>query len=156
MRLRWATVGLSAVLALSACSPAPESVAYGVEECGFCRMVIADPPFAAQAVSRTGRTFKFDSVECMAAFVLRGDLAAEETHSLWVQDLDSPGPWLRAEKAAFLHGGVLRSPMGLSLAAVDASRIDSAASRRHQGERLSWDEVLDLVERAWSIEVNGR
>lgn len=137
-------------LVVSGCRAGPEPVQYGVEECAYCRMVIDEPGFGAQAVSVRGKAYKFDSVECLAGFVLSGVLAEEEIGSLWVADFTDPGHWVPARQAVYLRSQGVRSPMGLGLAA-HGSR-DGAEEHRSavEGELLTWEEVQEVVNREWA------
>ncbi len=48
----------AAVILLAACggddAPAPPEIQYGLEECGFCRMIISEEKYAAAAVDEAG------------------------------------------------------------------------------------------------------
>ena len=109
---------LLALLALAACSaPKPVPIVVGEDLCAFCGMQVSDPRYPAQVVTRTGKAYKFDSLECMLSFLHEGHVAARDVHSLWVTDFARPGRLLRAEEARYLRSGDLRSPMGLNVAA---------------------------------------
>jgi copper chaperone NosL len=68
-------------------------------------------------VTKTGKVYKFDSVECMVAFVMEGHVPADQVHSAWVTDYLRPGTWLKADEARYLQSVKVRSPMGLNLSA---------------------------------------
>lgn len=109
---------LAMTLLLSGCSePKPATIVIGQDVGAFCGMVISDPRFAAQIVTKTGKTYKFDSIECMVAFMVEATVPEDDVHSAWVSDYDAPGTWLRADEARYLQSALLRSPMGLNLSA---------------------------------------
>ncbi len=84
---------LMTVILITGCEPKPQPIHFGSDQCDYCRMMITEQDFASQAVNNQGRAFKFDSVECMAAF----DLTAENRdniHSLWVPDFLNREEWL--------------------------------------------------------------
>jgi copper chaperone NosL len=133
---------LVAALFLAACSAAPEAVHWGVEECAQCQMVISDDRYAAQVVDQRGKTYKFDAIECMTAFLNSDRLAAADIHSVWVAD--GRDAWVRAEDAHFVHSESIRSPMGGGLT---AHATADAARQLHAevgGEILVWAAVLEL------------
>jgi len=111
-------------------------------------MGIADTRFAGQAISRTGKRWKFDSVECLAGFVQSRDPDIE-LHSLWVSGFDDPDAWLPVSEALFLHSSTLASPMGMGFAAFSSESARAHAREQFPGEPLSWDEVQARVARAW-------
>src|SRR5690606_35879538 len=69
-RTRARCLAAVAVLALApaACGVRPAHVHLGADECAHCRMVITDRRFAAQLLTDRGRSYLFDSIECLAAF----------------------------------------------------------------------------------------
>jgi nitrous oxide reductase accessory protein NosL len=69
-------------------------------------------------------------------------VAAAETHSVWVTDLEQGDGWLRAEDAAFLRSPALRTPMGGGLAAFASAADAGAAAADLGGVVLTWTEVL--------------
>lgn len=131
--------------AASACSPQPQPIAWGEDVGDFCRMVIVDQRYGAELVTNRGRVYKFDSVECLAGFLLAMDDTGA-VHSLWVTPFQSPGDLIRIEDAIFLHSATLKSPMGANLTAfrTDAITPEGLVSS-FGGEVLDWAGVLALV-----------
>ena len=120
----------------------PADVHIGTEECAHCSMMISDRRFATQVLNTKGRSWKFDSIECLRAFVHAGTLGRDELHSAWVTD-GNDETWVRAETAAFLRSDAVRSPMGgglLAFAAVSAAH--AASEDAGDGTVMSWPEVL--------------
>ena len=133
--------------ALEACAPdGPRAIAYGRDQCAFCRMVVSEPRFAAALVSAKGRTFVFDSIECLAGYCLQSEatFGADPARSLWVTDSERPGTLIRAERARFLREEGPSSPMGKGLLAV-SSPVDLRGTSG--ATAVSWTEVLALMER---------
>jgi copper chaperone NosL len=132
-------------LLLGACAGGPQPVHWGVEECAHCQMVISDDRFAGQVVDRRGNTYKFDAIECMAAFLNGRAVAAEDVAGAWVAD--GPDAWVPSESATFVHSADIRSPMGGGYTA----HADSDAARQLHAEvggiLLTWRDVLERVER---------
>jgi len=111
---------------LVACAPGrPDAIAYGLDACAYCRMLIADGRFAAAIVTAHGRTVKFDSIECLLDYYHQA-AAAHDVASVWVTDLRHPGTLIDATNARFINLGGGRTPMGRGWAAVATAR-DAAA-----------------------------
>jgi copper chaperone NosL len=145
--LRGARASLLSLVALAAaaCAPEPEPIAYGEDLCAHCRMVIVDERYGAELVTTKGRIFKFDSIECLADYVLRS-IDAADVHSLWVTDYRAPGTLIDVTDATFLHSPALNSPMGANLTAFTASGITpDDLLEEFGGEVLDWAGVLDRV-----------
>lgn len=143
---------LSAAI-LMGCEPKPQPINYGSDECAYCRMMITDKEFGSQIVNNQGRAYKFDSVECMAAYDLTED--DENFHSKWVPNFLDSDEWLKAEEAVFLHSETLRSPMGLFLSAY-ANRASAEEMRdEYDGEIADYETVKQIVEREWLSNGSG-
>ncbi|AHG92566.1 NosL family protein (plasmid) [Gemmatirosa kalamazoonensis] len=132
---------LALVAALAAaCTPdGPRAIAYDEESCGFCRMTISDRRFGAEVITATGRIHTFDSVECLAAFVLAQDSAA--VRGVWVSDWNHPGTFLAADSAEFRRlQGAAGSPMGKGFVATQRGVVPAGA--RAAGATMRWSDVL--------------
>ncbi|NBC18911.1 MAG: hypothetical protein GVY18_16540 [Bacteroidetes bacterium] len=139
------------LLLLAGCTPEPEPIRYGQDECAYCRMAITDPRYGSELVTSTGKTYMFDSIECLAAHVqtTAQESPEIEVHSLWVTDYTRPEHLIRVDAAAFLHSDSLRSPMALNVAAFgDRARRD-AAHDSLGGTPMGWAEVKHLVQEQW-------
>jgi copper chaperone NosL len=115
-------------------------VALGQEECGYCRMTVADARFAAEARTAHGRVHVFDSIECLAGYA--NATPAGELRGVWVTDYDHPGSFLAADSAAFWRVGGVGSPMGKGLLATAGPPPAGVAE---VGAPLRWRDVLALV-----------
>ncbi|MEO5568996.1 MAG: hypothetical protein ABIR92_10920 [Gemmatimonadaceae bacterium] len=105
----------STVFAASlACAAPTHAIAFGVDSCAECRMLVSDRRFGAQVILATGKAITFDSIDCMRAYVARG-VAVEET---WVVDAAHPGTLVREANAVLRRDGGMRPPMGVEYAVV--------------------------------------
>ena len=137
---------LPLVLLIAACEPAPRDIQFGQDECAFCQMRVSDRAFATQLVTTQGRNFIFDSVECLAAHVERGDVAAENIHSIWVANFADPeGEPVDAESAIYLQSETLSSPMGLALSAYPDRATAEQHRDEYEGTLHDWSEVREIV-----------
>lgn len=130
------------------CEPKPQPIHYGSDQCDYCRMMITDQEFASQAVNNQGRAYKFDSVECMAAFDLTFD-NPDNIHSLWVPDFLNREDWLQAGEAYYLFSETLRSPMGLNLSAYATRGQAEEMLSEYGGEIVAYERVRTIVQQAW-------
>ena len=134
--------------ALSACAVSePRPIAYGHDECAFCRMIVTDSRFAGALVTAKGRTLAFDSVECLASYCTQesGAHGRNAAQSIWVSDYEHPGHLIPARRARFIRMDGPDNIMGKGLAAF---RSDADAHHVASGSATSgWDEVLALVAR---------
>lgn len=137
------------ILLAAGCSMEPEPIDYGMDECVYCRMIISEHQFGAVLVTSRGRSEKFDAVECMGAFILDGMIEEDNVHSLWTTDFENPGTLIDATEALYLHSPNLTSPMGLNVSAYSSEEFANEMLRRYDGELITWNRVMDLVEQVW-------
>jgi copper chaperone NosL len=131
------------------CSPEPQPIIFGNDQCTHCKMIISDMRYGAELVSNKGKIYKFDSVECLAAFSLSQTFAGEEIHSMWVINFAEPQALIAATTAVYLHSPQLPSPMGLNLSAFSERMSAQKLSNHYPGNIITWQDVQSLVGNEW-------
>lgn len=152
MTRRRALLVLGAAAAALACggtaasAPAPAAIAYGRDECDYCRMTIDDPALAAQHVGADGRAHRFGEVGCLLAWLAeRGADGAAAGGTAFVAvpatAASSDPSWLAASSARYARG-IVRTPMRFDLTAhapggAAAATLDWARLLREGKPRVS-------------------
>jgi copper chaperone NosL len=133
-------VALVLTALVSACAPrGPRAIAYDAEACHYCRMTISDARFGAEALTSTGKTQTFDSIECLASFV--ASQASDAVRGVWVSDWNHPGTFLAADSAEFRRvSGPAGSPMGGGWVATAPRHAPNGLE--NAGTALRWSDVL--------------
>jgi copper chaperone NosL len=107
-------------------------------------MTIAEPRFAAQLVTRTGKVFVFDEPGCLAAFLARGQVSPGKVSSIWVNDFLDPDSLLDARGATYLRVESVNTPMGTHVIATrPGPRADSLRAALG-AQPLAWEQVRAL------------
>jgi len=91
-----------------ACAAPVHAIAFGVESCAECRMLVSDSRFGAQLVTKTGKTITFDSIACLHAYMVRTGATGET----WVVDARHPGTLIAEKSAQILADSATHPPMG--------------------------------------------
>ena len=127
---------LGTALAASACAANPH-IAFGADQCAECRMTIADRRFGAVLVMGTGKTFVFDSVDCLLEYLERDP--AGDSRDVRVIDAAQPGTLIPTVGAVFVRQGALRPPMGstVAFASTNAARETTGIT----AERFTWQDL---------------
>ncbi len=121
------SVTAGAMLAATACAANPH-IGFGTDLCAECRMVVSDRRFGALLVTGTGKSLPFDSVDCLLEYLDANPSVTRK--AIYVVDAASEGALLPAEQAMYVVNGVMRPPMGSTVAYAKASSTD--------GHSLSW------------------
>ena len=130
------------VLAFTNCNSGPEPIRYGVDACTQCKMTITDKRFGAEVVTKKGRVFKFDDLNCLCAFLKDEQVPEVDINQIVVVDFSVTGTFVPVQQAFYFKDEKVKSPM----------RGDIASFSKHQdllalekaigaGRRLQWDEV---------------
>ena len=127
-------------LILWGCSVRPEPINYGSDGCHFCSMTIVDRQHAAQIVTKKGKAFKFDAVECMVNHLKDIDVASIEL--FLVNDYQVPGELIDAKKSTFLISKEIPSPMGEYLSAFPTRAEAENIEAENNGKLYSWEALL--------------
>ena len=123
-------------LLLAACSPEPRSIEYGFDSCDFCKMTIVDQQHAAQAVTKKGKVYNFDAIECLVPFL---ENEGEESFAfLLAADYEAPGALTDARKSTFLISKAIPSPMGAFLSAFSEAGRARAVQAEKGGVLFDW------------------
>jgi len=147
--MRRKVVLLLGLMLLTACiSQEPSDIPLHAEECEYCKMVISDERFTAQLVSDKGKSYPFDSIECMAAYAHQNPEIATGA-KLYVSDFTQPGQWLTIEEASIYQSEDIQSPMGLSLFAIH--RESSVPNLIERAEQQQWRQTVEYVTENWKM-----
>jgi len=132
--------GVMLLLLTTGCKVEPKPIAYGKEGCHFCRMTIVDQQHAAQIVTRKGKVFSFDAIECMVNYTKEMDI--DEVQLFLCNHYSVPEELIDASKATFLISAQIPSPMGAFLTAFKTRQAAEEVNADNQGELFTWDELV--------------
>ncbi len=127
------------LLVLAGCTNTPKPIAYGSDGCHFCSMTIVDKQHAAQFMTKKGRSYTFDAIECMLNHVKEMDATTVDLYL--VNDYGAPGETIDAVKATFLISENIPSPMGEFLSAFATREAATYAQEKNEGELFTWKEL---------------
>lgn len=128
------------LLIFASCEVSPKPINYGSDGCHFCSMTIVDRQHAAQIVTKKGKAFKFDAVECMLNHMK--DIDTVEVALYFCNYYEQPGELIAAQEATYLISENIPSPMGEYLTAFDNMEAATVAKEENGGELYSWNELL--------------
>ena len=133
--------GATAFMNLSACSTGPEPIRYGQDECVHCKMTLTDRRFGAEVVSVKGKIFKFDDLNCLAAWLDTGTLPQDQVAQTVAVDFQGNGIFIDVQKAFFLRNEALKSPMRGDVAAFSDKTALETVKSELGGEAMTWETV---------------
>jgi len=136
-------VGFLFLLLTFSCKVAPETIDYGKDQCSFCVMNIVDKTHAAQYVTKKGKQFKFDAIECLVNDL--GEKNENDLAIILVADYGNPGEMIYAKTATYLISPEIKSPMGANLSAVSTLEKATELQQKHSGEIYTWKTLKERL-----------
>lgn len=133
-------LGIAGIVWVSGCTPEPRPIQYGQEACQTCKMTLAEKNFGGELVTRKGKVYVFDDVNCLLSFYHNGTSPGELAFTL-VVDYEHPGEFLDAGETFFVKSEAFRSPMAGNVAAFKTYDRAMAFKREKGGILLGWAEV---------------
>lgn len=134
---REAVIALAGTALTLACgrgrSNQPIAIAYGRDECAWCRMPVDDPTLAAEWIDPDASPLLFGEPGCLLSW-LAAHRGARGTAWVRIRDGDQ---WLQADAAVFVHA-IGATPMAFNLAA-----YRSAPPAAGDGPPLRWVQLLE-------------
>ncbi len=124
------------------CTVKPEPLHYGTDQCHACKMTLIDKKFGAELVTRKGKVYKFDDLNCMINFLNSGYLEEREIAHRLVIDYAQPGKLVDATQAFYLKSSEIRSPMASGVAAFESDKTKDTYARQWQAIYLTWGELI--------------
>ncbi len=139
MRQGWMIMVLIGMVAAS-CEIKPQPISYGTDVCQFCSMTIVDMQHAAEVVTKKGKAFKYDSIECLLN--ARGEFKENAIALYLCNHYTGSGELIPMEEASFLISEALPSPMGAYLTAFDTKMEALEIKDELGGDLYNWEELL--------------
>lgn len=133
--------GLLLVTLLS-CEVEPEPLQYGQDACYTCKMTLMDKKFGAELVSKKGKVYKFDDVNCMLTFYNSGEILPQDFAYRLVTDFSQPAKLIEAADAFYLKSPAIKSPMASQVAAFQEKENMEKIKKEFSGIYLVWGELV--------------
>ncbi|MBG7631201.1 MAG: nitrous oxide reductase accessory protein NosL [Bacteroidetes bacterium] len=129
-------VSLVILMLTISCKIEPEAINYGKDQCSFCKMNIVDKTHSAQFVTKKGKQFKFDAIECLVNDL--NEKSEEDLAIILVANYGDPGKMIDAKTATYLISKEIKSPMGANLSALSTSEKAIEIQQKHTGGIYGW------------------
>ena len=128
------------------CSVEPQPINYGSDACDFCKMTIVENRWAAEIVTKKGKAYKYDAIECMMNYMNRNDISPSNLALLLVDDYSHPGVLIDATKATYIKSEAIPSPMGAFISAFNNADAANTTVAEKGGEVFDFTELKSRFE----------
>jgi copper chaperone NosL len=123
----------------TSCSIEPKKIEYGSDACHYCKMTIVDQQHAAEIVTKKGKAFKYDAIECMMNDIEEKDF--NEIGLFLVTDYVTPEKLVDATKATYLISKHIQSPMGANLSGFEKQSKVQEFVKDDEDKVFTWEEL---------------
>lgn len=141
MRIVVLSLGCLVLLSFISCSTEPEPLVYGKDVCHVCKMTLMDKKFGAELVTKKGKVYKFDDMNCFLNFYNSGYEAVQDFEHKLVVDYSKAGTLIDATSAFYLKSEAIRSPMNGQVAAFESKSSMDVFKKEWTAIYLGWAEV---------------
>ncbi|MBK7433564.1 MAG: nitrous oxide reductase accessory protein NosL [Chitinophagaceae bacterium] len=135
------TVALALLLSLNSCTPKPEPIATGKDNCSFCKMTISDGRFSCEFVTKKGKPYKFDDTHCLLAFLNTKFIEQKDIHSYYFADFNAPSNLLPSGKALLYQSTCFKGPMNGNLVAFSDAEGMKKTTTACNGSQVNWEQI---------------
>jgi copper chaperone NosL len=119
----------------------PIPIKLNTDNCDFCKMGISDGKHGAEIITQKGRAYKFDDIACMANY---GKEHPEmQIKAYYVHDYTKNNELIPAEKAFFISGGIIKSPMNGKTAAFSNKSQAKAFEAKLKAIEIEWMTIIE-------------
>lgn len=133
---------ITILLLLVSCKVEPKKINYGVDHCTHCDMTVVDKAFACEYVTKKGRSYPFDAVECIVQKMNQENNEANLAFIL-VSDFQNPGNLIPASSATYLMTPKIKSPMGANLSAFKSLEKAQKVQQELGGDIYNWQQLKE-------------
>ena len=124
------------------CEVKPEPIRFGKDACHHCKMTLMDPKFGAELVTKKGRIFIFDDVNCLSDYLKESTLEDVQIAHLLIIDFDQPETLIEAKSAFYIQAEEIKSPMASRIAAFSSDKSRNNYLQEWEGSvAMNWDEM---------------
>ncbi len=144
--LNYLLLFISTIFIINSCSePTARDIEYNQDQCNLCQMKVTDQRYGAELITKKGKLYFYDSVECLGNEINKESFKSEDIHSLWVTDYTAPKKLIDAKKSYYLHSEKMPSPMGMFLTAFADKATAEKFQQKNGGELMNWTELLEYL-----------
>ena len=129
------------MLGLNSCNHNPQKINIGVENCSFCKMIISDNRFGAEAITQKGKIYKFDEIQCLLNFI-KSEKENFKDADFYFTDFETKHDLIKSSGGFLLKSDALKSPMNGNIAAFSSKQSLQNALAKYSGQEVEWNELL--------------
>jgi copper chaperone NosL len=133
---------IGVLFTLISCKVEPQKINYGQDHCAFCEMTVVDKTHASEYVTKKGKSYIFDSIECMVQKINEENNEGELAYIL-VANYQKPGELINAQNSTYLITKKIKSPMGAYLSAFSSLENAKKVENELGGKIYNWQQLKE-------------
>lgn len=121
----------------------PQPIHVNIDHCEFCRMTIADIKFSTELVTKKGRVYKFDDINCMINYLK--DNSTDTIQSVYATQYHENSGLIDATEAFYVTHSSLKSPMGGNTIAFYSKANANRYATNLNTKTMNYSEICKMV-----------
>ncbi len=139
---------LLGLMFIAACSYEPVPIEIGKDVCEHCKMTIVDPKWGAELITKKGKIYKYDVIECLILHSKTFD--KNSIHSAWTINYLNNKQFIEVENAIYLRNKEISSPMGINAISLSNKNEIQKLNFKSSTEPFDWNKLLKIVDSEFS------
>lgn len=127
-------------ISLSCDSSQSQPIKLHGDKCDYCSMAISDAKFGAELITKKGRVYKFDDIQCLQRYCKENPKT--EYASFFVHDYSKSNILIDATKAFYIHHESFNSPMRGDIAAFSSKEEATKHSNKLKVPIMTWANLI--------------
>ncbi len=133
---------LGMALSFIACNTGPREIAYGSQDCTFCKMTIMDKRFGCQIMNTKGKAYSFDDLSCLVGYLQTDIIQQKDISAIYIPDYLGENKLHKAGELQFVASEQFRSPMSGNIAAFVSADSANEYAGKMNGKKVAWSEIV--------------
>jgi copper chaperone NosL len=130
---------LCSILFISCNNNEAQPIKLNTDKCDFCAMTISNGRLGAEIITKKGRAYKFDDINCFKAYI-RGNVKVTIA-SFFVSDYTQSNVLIDATKAFYVTSESIKSPMGGNTAAFKTKEMAADFANKNNSVVKTWQDI---------------
>jgi copper chaperone NosL len=127
------------ILFISCNNNEAQPIKLNTDKCDFCEMTISNGRLGAEIITKKGRAYKFDDINCFKAYI-RGNVKVTIA-SFFINDYTKSNVLIDATKAFYVTSESIKSPMGGNTAAFKTKDVALDFANKNNSIVKTWEEI---------------
>ena len=128
---------------LSSCNNGPQPIKVGADGCSFCKMIISDNRFGGEIITKKGKAYKFDDIQCLLSFSKSTTMDEQKIDQVFFVNFDDDHNLIESSVVFLFKSDEFHTPMTGNIAAFNNRQSLQNVAQKMKGVEVRWNDLLN-------------